>query len=201
MNGSFMRSKVGPSIALSRLGRASFGAVFLVAALLTGCRRSEPAVERDGADSLGLTSPDLRDGHFPAALTCDGANTSPALNWNTAPAGAKSLALILNDRSAPLGSFVHWVLYDLPPETTSLAAAVPASDQLPNGALQGQNDFDKIGYGGPCPSGGREHHYFFMLFALDAKLNLPAGATRAQVDDAMKGHVLARGVFTAGYTR
>jgi Raf kinase inhibitor-like YbhB/YbcL family protein len=181
-----------------RLLRCSLGATLLATALLAGCRRQGPAVEREGPDSLALTSPDLRDERFPGAFTCDGANTSPALRWNAPPAGTKSLALILNDRSAPpIGSFVHWVLYDLPPEAISLPASLPTSDQLPDGARQGRNDFDKIGYGGPCPPGHSEHHYVFMLFALDAKLNLPAGATRAQVDDAMKGHVLSRGVFTA----
>ena len=184
-----------------KLPESAVGLTLLAAALLPGCRHLGPAVERDGRDSLALASPDLRDGRFPGAFTCDGANASPALRWNAPPAGTKSLALILNDRSAPMGSFVHWVLYDLPPETTSLPASVPASDQLPNGARQGRNDFDKIGYGGPCPSGHAEHRYVFLLFALDAKLNLPAGATRAQLDDAMKGHVLARGVLTAGFSR
>jgi Raf kinase inhibitor-like YbhB/YbcL family protein len=91
-------------------------------------------------------------------------------------------------------------MYDLPPTIQSLDGAVPPADQLPNGARQGRNDFDNNGYGGPCP-GYSEHRYVFMLFALDTKLNLPAGATRAQLDEAMKGHVLARGKFEARFHR
>jgi Raf kinase inhibitor-like YbhB/YbcL family protein len=197
MNDPFTRSKVNPTI-LRAFG-SGLGAALLLVALPVGCRRSGPAVEREGPDSLALTSPDLPSGRFPAAFTCQGANTSPALRWNAAPAATKSLALILNDRSAPGGSFVHWVLYDLPPQTTSLPASVPTLEQLPDGARQGRTDFSGIGYGGPCPQG--EHHYLFMLFALDAKLNLPAGATRAELDDAMKGHVLARGELTATFSR
>lgn len=193
MNESFTRSKIKQTIT------GGLGIFLLLATGLPGCRRSGPAVEREGPDSLGLASPDLASGQIPAAFTCAGADRSPALRWNAAPAGAKSLALILDDRSAPMGSFVHWVLYDLPPQTTSLPASMPTSEQLPDGARQGRNDFTNIGYGGPCPQG--EHRYAFMLFALDARLNLPAGVTRAQLDDAMKGHVLARGEFTATFSR
>ena len=192
MNESFTRSKIHPTIT------SGFGMAVLLAASLAGCHGYGPSVEREGPDSLGLTSPDLGGGRFPTDFTCDGVNTSPALRWNTPPAGTKSLALILSDRR--FGSFVHWVLYDLPPETTSLPTSVPTSGQLPNGARQGQNDFSKIGYRGPCPPRHRDHHYAFTLFALDTKLNLPAGATRAQLDDAMNGHVLARGVFTAEFS-
>ena len=173
----------------------------LLAAAFAGCHRQGPPVENDGPDLLSLTSSDLGNGRFPDTFTCNGTNISPALHWSAPPAGTKSLALILNDRSAPMGSFVHWVLFDLPPDTTSLPQAMPPLAQLPNGARQGNTDFDKAGYGGPCPQGHKEHHYYFMLFALDAKLNLPAGATRAQVDEAMKGHVLARGVTTASFSR
>jgi hypothetical protein len=174
-------------------------AALLLAGLL-GCRHPGPPVENEGPDSLGLTSSSIPDGRIPTAFTCDGANTSPALHWNTPPPATKSFALILNDRDAPLGSFVHWVMYDLPPATQSLEVSVPSADQLPNGARQGHNDFDAIGYGGPCP-GHSEHRYVFMLFALDSKLNLPAGATRAQLDEAMKGHVLARGRLEARFHR
>jgi len=166
-----------------------------------GCRRSGPPVESEGPDSLGLTSSDIRDGQqIPDKFTCNGANISPALGWSTPPAATRSVALILNDRNAPLGSFVHWVIFDMPATTLALDGSVPAVGQLANGARQGRNDFDNFGYGGPCP-GHSEHHYVFMLFALDTKLNLPAGATRAQLDDAMKGHVLARGKFEARFHR
>lgn len=175
--------------------------LLLAMAGVLGCRRSGPPVESEGPDSLGLTSSDIRDGQqIPDKFTCNGANISPALGWSTPPAATRSFALILNDRNAPLGSFVHWVIFDMPATTLALDGSVPAVGQLANGARQGRNDFDNFGYGGPCP-GHSEHHYVFMLFALDTKLNLPAGATRAQLDDAMKGHVLARGKFEARFHR
>jgi len=175
-------------------------ALLLAMAGVVGCRHSGPPVESDGPDSLELTSPDIQAGQqIPDKFTCNGANISPSLSWSTPPAATKSFALILNDRNAPTGSFVHWVIFDLPPTTLALDGSIPAVAQLANGARQGRNDFDNIGYGGPCPSS--EHHYVFMLFALDTKLNLPTGATRAQVDDAMKGHVLSRGKFEAKFHR
>lgn len=179
--------------------------MYLIAAsltllLLAGCRHSSgPPVEHDGPDSLGLTSTSLPESRFPAALTCDGINTSPALAWNAPPVGTKSLALILNDPDFPEGSFVHWVLFNLPPQSRSLNPSFPTQAELPDGTRQGTNDFNKIGYGGPCPNG--THHYVFMLFGLDTKLSLSSGSTRAQLDQAMQGHVLARGALTATYSR
>ena len=173
---------------------------WLATLLLSGCRRnSGPPVEHDGPDSLGLTSTSLQDGRFPAALTCEGINTSPPLGWGAPPAATKSFALILNDPDFPEGSFVHWVLFNLPSRSRSLSASLPTQEELPNGTRQGKNDFDNIGYGGPCPTG--THHYIFMLFALDTNLALRSGSTRAQLDEAMKGHVLARGTLTATYSR
>jgi Raf kinase inhibitor-like YbhB/YbcL family protein len=169
--------------------------------VLSGCHATPPAAEGEGVASLVLHSPSLRDGRFPEAFTCSGANTSPALSWNTPPTATKSLALILNDPDAPSGSFVHWVLFDLPPGTVSLPEAVPSQGQLSDGSRQGRNDFGDIGYGGPCPPGHAEHRYVLMLFALDTKLNLPSGAMRDQIDAAMKGHVLARGSLTATFSR
>ncbi len=184
------------------IGNPRFAGIAALAALLAvwaGCRKSGPPVEHDGPDSLGLSSTSLPDGRFPATLTCDGVNTSPALAWNAPPAATKSFALILNDPDFPEGSFVHWVLFNLPPQSRSLPAAFPTQAELPDGTRQGTNDFDKIGYGGPCPNG--THHYVFMLFALDTKLSVSSGTTRAQLDEAMKGHVLARGTLTATYNR
>jgi hypothetical protein len=174
--------------------------LLLAMTALQGCRHQGPHVESEGPDSLGLASSSFQDSRIPAAFTCDGANTSPALHWNAPPSATRSQALILNDRDAPMGSFVHWVIYDLPATTQSLDASVPPLDQLANGARQGRNDFGNIGYGGPCP-GHSDHRYVFMLFALDSTLNLPAGATRDQLDEAMKGHVLARGTLTAKFHR
>jgi Raf kinase inhibitor-like YbhB/YbcL family protein len=178
---------------------AVIGAALLMAITgLAGCRHQGPPVEREGPDSLELASSSISDGRFPASLTCDGVNTSPALAWNAPPDGTTSFALILNDRNLSEG-FVHWLLFNLPPGSRSLPASLSTQAELPDGTRQGKNGFDNIGYGGPCPHG--THHYVFMLFALDTKLNLPAGATRDQLDQAMKGHVLARAELVARYHR
>lgn len=185
----------------NRIVRRLLIAGSLAAFLLQGCRHtSTPAVERDGSDSLALNSPSIPGESVPAVFTCDGTNTSPALHWSVPPAGTRSFALILYDRDTPRGGFVHWLLFNLAPETRSLREAFPTSAQLPDGARQGPNDFGQTGYGGPCPPSGT-HHYVFTLFALDAMLNLPPAATRAQLDNAMQGHVLARGTLVASYKR
>jgi len=188
-------------LSLTPIHRARLAGIPALAALLAisaGCHiHSGPPVERDGPDSLGLTSKNIPDGRFPAAFTCDGVDTSPALNWNAPPAGTRSLALILNDPHFPPGSFVHWALFNLPAQSRSLPASFPTQAELPDGTRQGTNDFGKTGYGGPCPR--RTHNYVFTLFALDTMVNLPPGATRAQLDNAMQGHVLARGTLIASY--
>lgn len=150
---------------------------------------------------MDLTSSDLKDGKVPVAHTCDGANASPQLSWSAPPAGTKSLALVVSDPDAPSGEFTHWVLFNLPPTERSLPEGVPQSDQLADGARQGGNDFGKTGYGGPCPPRNSEHRYIFTLYALDTTLDLPAGASRKEVEAAMKGHIRARGELTARYGR
>jgi Raf kinase inhibitor-like YbhB/YbcL family protein len=150
---------------------------------------------------MNLTSTSLQGNQIPARFTCDGAGGSPQLAWSAPPAGTTSFALIVTDPDAPGRTFVHWVLYDLPAATRALPEALPAQGQLADGSRQGSNDFGNIGYGGPCPPGHTPHHYVFTLYALDAKLNLPAGATRSQVEAAIKGHVLAHGELTGLYRR
>jgi hypothetical protein len=140
-------------------------------------------------------------GSIPKKFTCDGPDLSPALTWGDPPAGTESFALIMDDPDAPVGTWVHWVLYDLPETARALAENVPKSEELSGGARQGRNDFRKIGYGGPCPPSGAPHRYFFKLYALDAKLNLKAGATKADVERAMKGHILAQAELMGRYQR
>jgi Raf kinase inhibitor-like YbhB/YbcL family protein len=137
---------------------------------------------------------------IPGKYTCDGKDVSPPLSWSGAPAGAKSFALICDDPDAPSGDWVHWVVFDLPPSSTGLPEGVPAREEIAGGGRQGRNDFRKTGYGGPCPPGGT-HRYVFSLFALDRELGLGAGATKAQLSAAMKGHVLAEGRLTGKYSR
>ena len=140
-------------------------------------------------------------GTIPKKFTCDGPDVSPALAWSDAPAGTQSFALIMDDPDAPVGTWVHWVLYDLPAETHELAEGVAKQEELPDGARQGRNDFRRIGYGGPCPPPGPAHRYFFKLYALDQKLGLTARATKADVEKAMKGHILAQGELMGRYGR
>lgn len=140
-------------------------------------------------------------GDIPARFTCDGSDDSPALAWNEPPAGTKSFTLIVDDPDAPRGTWVHWVLYDLPGNARELPERVPPEGELSSGARQGRNDFRKIGYGGPCPPPGPAHRYYFRLFALDSALGLKSGTNRAGVDRAMEGHILAHAELMGRYRR
>lgn len=139
-------------------------------------------------------------GKIPAEFTCDGSNLSPPLTWSAPPANTQSLTLIVDDPDAPVGIFVHWVLFNLSGQTTSLPQHITAQSGLPDQSLQGRNDFGKLGYGGPCPPSGT-HRYFFKLYALDTQLKLPSGATKAQVEAAMQGHILAAAELIGLYQR
>lgn len=137
---------------------------------------------------------------IPAKYTCDGENISPPLAWRDAPQNTKTFALIVHDPDAPAGDWVHWVLYHIPASVTELSEHAPPTESLPNGAMQGRNDFKKIGYGGPCPPSGT-HRYYFRLYALDAALPLHAGATRQELEKAMRGHVIAEAALMGKYMR
>jgi Raf kinase inhibitor-like YbhB/YbcL family protein len=152
--------------------------------------------------SLELISMDFASGGtIPKPLTCDGDDLSPALQWKAPPSATKSLALIADDPDAPVGTWVHWVIFDLPPALRSLPQGFPKTEQSADGSRQGTNDFKKIGYGGPCPPPGKPHRYFFKLYALDSKLNLKPGATKKDLERAMQGHILARGEYMGRYSR
>lgn len=152
--------------------------------------------------TLVLTSPAFVDGAaIPARYTCDGENVSPVLSWQGVPDSARSLAVIVDDPDAPAGTWVHWVLYGLSPDRNELPEGVPARDTVLDGALQGRNDFKNIGYGGPCPPRGQEHRYVFRVYALGARPELGPGATKADLLDAIEGHVLAEGRLTGLYRR
>jgi len=140
-------------------------------------------------------------GTIPKTYTGDEADTSPPIEWSDPPEKTKSLALICDDPDAPRGTWVHWVIFNLPPFVRKLEEAVPVKEHLPNGAKQGKNDFGNIGYGGPAPPPGKPHRYFFKLYALDNVLEVPAGATKAEVVAAMQGHVLAEGQLMGKYGR
>jgi Raf kinase inhibitor-like YbhB/YbcL family protein len=151
---------------------------------------------------LAVSSPAFQEGgKIPAKYTCEGQDVSPALTWGEPPVDTRSFVLIVDDPDAPGGVFTHWVLLNLPAGSRELAEAVPAKAQLPNGSVQGKNDFGRIGYGGPCPPPGRPHRYRFTLYALDKPLDLKAGASKTKVIGAMQGHILAQGQLTGMYQR
>jgi len=150
-----------------------------------------------------LTSTAFRDGAaIPVKHTCDGGDVSPPLAWSGAPAGTRCFALIADDPDAPAGSWVHWVVYNLPAAVSELPENVAKVEALDlAGARQGRNDFRRPGYGGPCPPPGPAHRYFFTLYALDTPLTLKAGAQRKDVETAMEGHVLGSAQLMAKYAR
>jgi Raf kinase inhibitor-like YbhB/YbcL family protein len=176
----------------------------LLAVLLTACgeARSTSSDTHQGASTVQVTSSAFKEGSsIPQTYTCDGKDVSPALEWSGAPENTKSFALICDDPDAPRGTWTHWVLFDLPPSTNKLPEGVPSDKTLANGGKQGVNDFGKVGYGGPCPPRGKPHRYFFKVYALDGKLALEPGTTKRQVEEAMKGHILAEGRLVGTYAR
>jgi Raf kinase inhibitor-like YbhB/YbcL family protein len=148
-----------------------------------------------GGAKMKITSSAFQQGgNITSKFTCDGANTSPPLQIADVPSGAKSLVLIVDDPDAPSGLFTHWAVWNISPQTNTIAEG-----STPKG-VQGTNDFGKSGYGGPCPPSGT-HRYYFKIFALDRELDLPSGAKRSQVDAAMKGHLVAQGELMGRYSR
>jgi Raf kinase inhibitor-like YbhB/YbcL family protein len=147
-------------------------------------------------DTLRIASPAFsHNGMIPSIHTCDGADVSPPLSIAGVPKGTMSLALIVDDPDAPVGTWVHWVVWNIGAGTKEIP-----ENSVPHGALEGTNDFRKRKYGGPCPPSGT-HRYFFKLYALDAPLPLKPGAAKAQVEEAMKGHVLAQAELIGLYKR
>ncbi|MFO0706397.1 MAG: YbhB/YbcL family Raf kinase inhibitor-like protein [Nitrospira sp.] len=149
-----------------------------------------------------LTSAAFKEGEsIPARYTCEGEDMSPPLHWSVPPAGTKSFVIIADDPDAPGGTWVHWVIYNLPLDLRGLSEGVPTTEHVLEGALQGLNDFKRTGYGGPCPPPGKPHRYYFKLYALGMSLNLKPRATKAHVLEACKGHVLAEAHLMGRFTR
>ena len=149
-----------------------------------------------------LQSPALSgSGEIPVKHTCDGPDLSPPLRWTDPPAKTKGFALIVDDPDAPVGTWVHWVLYGLPATLRELPEGVPARDAVPGIGTQGVNDFRKVGYGGPCPPRGPAHRYFFKLYALDTELTMPPRKTKAELLKAIEGHVLGQAELMGRYKR
>jgi len=150
---------------------------------------------------IRLTSSAFSEGQpIPRQYTCDGINISPPLEWTGIPKSAKTLAIIADDPDAPAGTWVHWVIYNLPADTMGMIENVPPTEDVKGGGFQGKNDFEKIKYGGPCPPSGT-HRYFFKIYALDNELPPKAGATKAETEKAMEGHILAQSQLMGTYRR
>jgi Raf kinase inhibitor-like YbhB/YbcL family protein len=155
--------------------------------------------------SLTLSSPAFTNGEtIPRRFTCEGEDVSPDLKWADIPSGARSLVLIVDDPdapdpAAPKRTWVHWVLYNIPPETKEFKAAI-SSAELPRGVKEGKNDWGRTGYGGPCPPIGR-HRYFFKLYALDIVLPNLGNAAKPALETAMKGHVVAQAELVGTYQK
>jgi Raf kinase inhibitor-like YbhB/YbcL family protein len=139
-------------------------------------------------------------GMIPREYTCDGRDISPPLAWTGAPEGTRSLAIICDDPDAPVGTWVHWVLFNIPATANGLPQSMPPDKLLEDGSRHGINDFRKFGYGGPCPPGGT-HRYYFKIYALDTELTEGLGLTKAELLKAMKGHILAEGQLMGRYKR
>lgn len=140
---------------------------------------------------------------IPAEYSCDGRDISPPLKWQDAPSGTKSFVLVVEDPDAPVGTFIHWVVYDMPATRQNLPQDLPKTGELEDGTKQGRNDFGRIGYGGPCPPRGHgPHRYFFILRALDIpSTGLPKGASLKDVEEAIKGHILGEARIMGTYER
>lgn len=152
--------------------------------------------------SFTLTTSAFKEGEtIPTKYTCVGQDVSPPLQWSSPPQGTKSLVLIADDPDAPVGTWVHWVFFNIPQNEGQLPEGVPPKEIFPKGGRQGLNDFKRIGYGGPCPPPGKPHRYFFKLYALGTTLDLKPRATKSQVLEACKSHVLAEAQLMGRFGR
>ena len=164
-------------------------------------QQTAPTPMNENKSSIKLTSKAFNEGQaIPRGYTCDGTNVSPPLEWTGVPKSAKTLAIVADDPDAPAGTWVHWVLYNLPFDVIGIVENTPPNETLLGGGMQGTNDFQKIGYGGPCPPRG-SHRYFFKIYALDSELPLKPGATKADLEKAMDGHVISQGQLIGTYRR
>jgi Raf kinase inhibitor-like protein, YbhB/YbcL family len=154
-----------------------------------------------GGGKMEIKSSAFKEGEIiPGKYTCDSFDISPPLAWSEVPDGTKTFALICDDPDAPMGTWVHWVLFNLPGNILELSENVPKLEVLKNMARQGKNDFRKIGYGGPCPPGGT-HRYYFKIYALDKELDSKPGITKKELLKVMEGHILATGQLMGKYKR
>ncbi len=171
-------------------------------AVISGCIAGENTKEVNTMQNISISAEAFKaGGTIPAEYTCDGDDVSPSLSWEGTPASVKSITLIMDDPDAPGRTFVHWVLFNIPASTKGLPKGIPKNKTLGDGSRQGITDFGGVGYGGPCPPPGKPHRYYFKIYALDTVLNLPPGSSKADVEKAMAGHILAKGELVGKYGR
>jgi Raf kinase inhibitor-like YbhB/YbcL family protein len=151
--------------------------------------------------AIELKSKAFKEGEMiPSKYTCDGVNISPPLEWSNLPSQTKTLAIIADDPDAPKKTFVHWVIFNIPGNLENIPEEMAPIPTLPNNAKQGKNDFNKIGYKGPCPPNGT-HRYYFKIYALDSELELEPGISKNDLLDAMQGHTLDEGQLMGKYEK
>ena len=183
-----------------RIFRATLTLVCLLVFAIS-CRRQPSWAHGQPHTNMTIQSSSFSNGGaIPQRFTCDGAGLSPNVQWTVPPAGTKSIVLVMHDPDA-LIDFTHWLVFNIPPGVQSLAERASEQPAMPPGSSEGANDFDRFGYGGPCPPGGKLHRYVFQVFALDMRLALRPGASRKQLDAAMGGHILAEGHISGTYQR
>jgi Raf kinase inhibitor-like YbhB/YbcL family protein len=189
-----------------KMGKRAWTALWILA-LLTGsiaCNGEQPqppAVDESVGTLLVESDAFEAEGTIPQLYTCDGDDISPSLRWSEPPAGTQSLALIFDDVDAPVRTWVHWVIFNIAADARSLPEGVPADPSVAGLGVHGSNSWGRLGYGGPCPPKGGPHRYTFRLYALDTVLDLDAGASRAELDTAMEGHILSTGQLMGRYGR
>jgi Raf kinase inhibitor-like YbhB/YbcL family protein len=162
---------------------------------------TNPTTESKSAEIRLTSSAFEQGGSIPSVYSCEGEDVSPDLQWSGAPVTTRSYALVCEDPDAPRGTYIHWVLFNVPGDAVELNRAVPSVPELPSGARHGRNTAGDMAYAGPCPPPGSPHRYFFRLYALDISLNLPAGATKAELEKAMNQHIVAQGTLMGRYKR
>jgi Raf kinase inhibitor-like YbhB/YbcL family protein len=170
----------------------------IIILLVSGCITKQ----EETMENISFYVDGFKDGAaIPDIYTCKGKNISPSLSWKGIPEGTKSIALIMDDPDAPGGTFVHWVLYNVPAATQKLPESIPHDKILADGSMQGMTDFGVTGYGGPCPPPGKPHRYYFKIYALDSRIELAPGTSKEQLENAMIGHILAKGEIMGTYKR
>jgi Raf kinase inhibitor-like YbhB/YbcL family protein len=170
----------------------------MLVTLLVGCKNQDMTLSQDAEVemSVQITSSAFSEGdRIPRLYSCDDKNVSPPISWTGVPSDTVSVALIMDDPDALMGTWVHWVVYNLSSDITGFEQGKSGD------GTEGKNDFGRLGYGGPCPPKGSNHRYFIKLYALDSMLDLKEGATKAQVESAMRGHILAQGQLMGKYGR